>query len=316
MALTVIRPGLLTTIQDLGRFGFQKYGVIASGAMDPLSHRIANLLVGNPEQEATLEITMVGPLIEFSVPTLIAICGGDLSPALDGVSIPMYKPVLAEKGSRLSFGKARNGCRTYLAVAGGFSIAPTMNSKSTYLRAGIGGYNGRALQAGDIIPCKEWTKRVPLPANWGASRVFRIKQGPIRAIKGKEFPLFSAKSQTDFFSQPFSVTLNSDRMGYRLSGPKLTLQKPTELVSEAVSFGTIQVPSDGNPIALLADRQTTGGYPRIAAIISVDLPNIAQAKPRDTISFQEIPLAKAQQLYIKQELDIKELKARLSLIYK
>jgi antagonist of KipI len=329
--ITIIKPGLLTTIQDTGRIGFQKYGVIASGAMDQLSLRIANLLVGNRENQAAIEITILGPAIRFDSDALISICGADLAPAINGEAICMNRPIFVKKGAHLNFGPCRNGCRTYLAVAGGFDVPIVMESKSTYLRAKIGGFHGRLLKSGDRIGfltpsihagkiIGELSKKVfakPFAeAKWTVSRSFFANNSnhlSIRAMTGREFLLFNEESQEKLFRERYLITSYSDRMGYRLQGSGLMLKKQTEMVSEAVSFGTIQVPADGNPIVLLADRQTTGGYPRIAQIATVDLPALAQAKPGDTISFVKISHQEAQLLFLKREQDIKLLKRAIKL---
>jgi antagonist of KipI len=313
MSIRVIRPGLLTTIQDLGRHGFQNQGVVVSGAMDPFSLRIANLLVGNDEAEGTLEITMIGPKLQFEEDSLIAICGGNLSPDIDGKRIPAWRPVLIKKGCVLSFGSAKSGCRAYLAVAGGFDIPIIMGSRSTYLRAGFGGFHGRSLKKGDILQT-----RPPSDLSIGKTRFLYKKLGSnpyavskwsvgsnirpvynnplIRVTKGGEFDWFTESGKEQFFSNEFQVTSQSDRMGYRLLGPQLELSKPQELISEAVTVGTVQVPSDGNPIVLMADRQTTGGYPKIAQVVTVDLPVLAQVKPGEKIRFKEVSLEDAQKL--------------------
>jgi antagonist of KipI len=328
MSLKVIRPGLLASIQDLGRYGFQKYGVIISGAMDAISLRIANLLVGNEEGEAAIEVTLMGTSLSFEEDLFISITGGDISPVIDGAAVPLWRPVFVKKGSVLQFKSSKSGCRAYVAVSGGFTIPEVMNSKSTYLRGEIGGYNGRALQAGDTLSCN------PLPQNtrplfqylkskctrsfyattWyvNSEHFIHSKQAStIRVIRGAEFERFTKVSQLQFFEQEFQITPKSDRMGYRISGPIIELKESFDLISEAVTHGTIQVPQDGNPIILLADRQTTGGYPRIAQVATVDLPIIAQLKPGEKISFKEITLEEAEQLYLEQEQWIEELKVSI-----
>lgn len=319
--LKIIKGGLQTTVQDLGRCGFQKYGVIASGAMDPFAHRMANLLVGNAENDATLEIAMVGPAIEFQENAFIAFCGGDLSPELDGIPLKMWRTIAVKKGSTLKFGAPQNGCRTYLAIAGGISVPPIMNSRSTYLRAGIGGFDGRALKAGDELKTEFITaelsaalsKAADKEVDWQIPASRYYTEPIVRLIQGRQFDLFDEDSKKRIFTEPFSVSSNSDRMGYRLEGPSLSLAEPEELISEAVAFGSIQVPSDGNPIVLLADRQTTGGYPKIGQVASVDLPLIAQLKPGDRIRFKEISLEEAQKVYLEQEQQIRQLKIGINL---
>ncbi|GIM28036.1 KipI antagonist [Clostridium polyendosporum] len=331
MSIKIIRPGLLTTLQDLGRYGFQRYGVIISGAMDQFSLRIANLLLGNKENSACLEITMMGPSLLIKKDTLISICGGNLSPKIGGYPVPQWRSVYVKEGSILEFGACVSGCRAYLSVAGGFNIQEVMGSKSTYLRAEIGGFQGRSLKENDVLefsePSDEGINIIKKLSSMSESNYFaapkwfvsteilpKYSSNPIiRIIHGGEFEKFSAKSRELFFTSEFQVTSQSDRMGYRLKGSTLELSQPLEMISEAVSFGTIQVPPDGNPIVLLADRQTTGGYPKIAQVASVDLPIIAQIKPGERIRFKEISIEEAQILYIQRELDIKKLKVGLTL---
>ncbi|MGE8081012.1 biotin-dependent carboxyltransferase family protein [Peribacillus loiseleuriae] len=332
--IKIIKPGLLTTVQDLGRYGSQKYGVIVSGAMDQLSHRIANLLVGNEENEPTLEITLIGPVIEFTETALISLTGGNLSPKINGCSIDLWRPILVNKGSILSFGPCKTGCRAYLAVAGGFQVTTVMDSASTYLRAGIGGFFGRALKAGDVLSMErmssnskriiqrlstELGERDYIEATWKIDPMIsscNMGKQPIRVIEGRQYHWFTEESKQTFLQEEFMVTSQSDRMGYRLKGDPLTLATEEEMVSEAVSNGSIQVPAEGNPIVLLADRQTTGGYPKIAQIATVDLPIIAQAKPGDKLQFKLISLKDSQLIYLEREEQIKQLKIGISLLHR
>ncbi|WP_044895339.1 biotin-dependent carboxyltransferase family protein [Bacillus alveayuensis] len=325
MGIRVIRSGLLTTIQDLGRFGFQKDGVVVSGAMDAFAHRIANILVGNEESEGTLEITMIGPTLTFEEDALIAICGGEFAASIDGHAVPLWRPVFVKQGSVLEIGHCRTGCRAYLAVAGGFHIPKVMNSQSTYLMARIGGFQGRALQKGDVLLIRKprrklgsllfhkKTSLLPFTAmNWGISFELRAyfygSPKTIRVIRGAQFAEFTAQSQERFLTEPYQVTPQSNRMGYRLEGPLLERKQSTEMVSEAVTFGTVQVPAEGNPIVLMADRQTTGGYPKIAQVIAVDLSILAQTRPGEQIVFRDISFAEAQQLYLQREQELQQCK--------
>ena len=331
MSIKVITPGLLTTIQDLGRYGYQKYGVIVSGAMDSHSLRLANILVGNKEGEGVLEISLMGPSLQIENDVLLAITGGDLSPIIAGKPVPLWRPVYVKKGSVLEFGRCKSGCRTYLAVAGGFDIPLVMDSKSTYLRAGIGGFQGRALQVGDVLKVKnlqEQSLRLLeqlsqktilhsfVSTSWyiGSSH---IPQDPthvtIRVMKGSQFNQFSVESQQELLHSPFQVTTQSDRMGYRLSGPTIKLAQPLEMISEAVALGTVQVPPDGNPIILLADRQSVGGYPKIAQVAMIDIATVAQTKPGGKIWFAEITLEEAEELYCAREKDIQNLTVAIDL---
>ncbi|WP_141432171.1 biotin-dependent carboxyltransferase family protein [Bacillus sp. 03113] len=331
MSIRVMRPGLLTSIQDLGRYGFQQHGVIVSGAMDALSLRVANLLVGNEEKEAVLEMTLVGPSISFEEDSLIAITGGDLSPNINGNPVSGWRPIFVKKGSILKFGPCKEGCRTYLALAGGYDIPKKMNSKSTYLLGGIGGFNGRALKAGDVLASGSMSeksnrlfnqlklkqKESPFATTgWFVNRkeFLPLRKSPvIRVMNGRQFDLFKRSSCSEFFTLPFKVSSQSDRMGYRIAGPKIELNEKVEMISEAVTHGTIQIPPDGNPIILLADRQTTGGYPKIGQVVSVDLPLIAQTKPGEEIYFSNITHEEAEQLYLERERKLKALEAVISL---
>ena len=329
MSLSIISPGLLTTVQDLGRRGYRKEGVPTSGAMDTVALRVANLLVGNEENIAGIEITFLGPKIRFEANHLLALTGADLQPKLNGEPVKMNRPVAVRQGSVLTFGGLKTGSRAYLALSGGLAVPPVLGSQATYLRAGIGGLGGRAFKTGDVVPSAGmtelgrniWQSLVatnPSHAWAQAKWVPDPKLHPtpherphVRAIRGQEYDLFSEQSQRDFWQQDFIVTSDSDRMGYRLQGPTLTRREPGEVLSSAVAFGTIQVPNEGHPIALLADHQTTGGYPRIAQVIAADFSCLAQVPLGRKIGFREISLAEAQALYAQQEKRIAEIKQAL-----
>lgn len=329
--ITILKPGLLDTLQDLGRHGYQKYGVVTSGAMDAWGHRIANLLVGNKESESTVEMTLIGPEIRFAEDSLIALCGGDFQPTIDGTSIPMWRPIFIEKNCILKIGQARKGCRAYLAVGGGFDLPMTMNSQSTYIRAGIGGFKGRALKKNDELAYSRKSKLTKQilktltenktngsfqAAKWSVSSKLipqLSSNQEIRITRGNQFDLFNKSYTAHFLNQSFTVSSKSDRMGYRLNSPLPPPLIAEELISEAVAFGSIQVPPDGKPIILAADRQTTGGYPKIAQISACDFSLIAQAKPGDSLSFIEISLAQSQALYLKREQNLQQLKTSISL---
>jgi antagonist of KipI len=337
MSCSILRPGLLTTIQDAGRFGYQQAGVIVSGPMDLLALRLANLLVGNPAGTAGLEITLLGPTLCFEVDHLICVSGADLSATLDDQELPLNRPVAVRQGSTLAFGAARSGCRAYLALSGGLSVPTVLGSQSTYLRAQLGGLEGRALQASDVVPAPG-----PTPAGqrlhqrlhqrllgqspaqpWVAAPWYpAVDSVPaastsvtVRAIRGPDFELFTQESQEAFWQQEFTVTPNSDRMGYRLAGPELHRHTEQEIFSTAVTFGTVQVPAAGHPIVLMADHQTTGGYPRIGQIISADFSRLAQVPPGGRIRFQEVGLTEAQYWFLHQEKHFKQLQRALTLLH-
>jgi antagonist of KipI len=318
MTLQVEAPGLLSTLQDLGRRGYQHLGVGASGAMDEVSHRIANLLVGNEPGAATLEITLAGPSLRFTADTLVAVCGGDFTPRVEGLPVRRWRPVLVRAGALLEFGAAVQGARCYLAVAGGFQVPPVLRSASTNLVARFGGVQGRPLRAGDSLPT------VPLPPDRYPTLQWRFARGGdpvlnldwfaawyreleflrparLRIVPGPQWPRLTQASRTDLASAAFRVGARSDRMGIRLQGPTLALERPMEMLSSGVAPGTVQLPPDGSPILLMADRQTTGGYPRLGEVATVDLPLAAQLRPGEELRFQPVTLETAQDLYLRRE---------------
>jgi antagonist of KipI len=330
MSVSVIRPGLLTTVQDLGRPGYQHAGVPLGGALDAPALRLANLLVSNALGEAGLEITLAGPTLRFEAPHLLALTGADLSATLDGQPAPLYRPVAVQAGTVLAFGAVRAGCRAYLALAGGLGLPPVLGSCATLVRARLGGLHGRALLAGDALPAPgpsglgaALRARLALgfhgsshaAASWLAARELRpaLTTAPVlRALLGPEYAEFAPESRQAFWQQPFTVTPAADRMGYRLAGPPLVRQGGAELLSSAVAPGTVQVPPGGQPIVLLADCQTTGGYPRLAHVITADLALLAQAQPGTPLRFQEVSQAEAHALYLAQQAQLRTLATNYS----
>lgn len=330
MALKVLRAGILSTLQDLGRWGYQRYGVPVGGVMDEHSHRLANILVGNDENQATIEMTLVGPGFTLTHDTLAAVCGGDFEARLNGEPLPRARPVLARAGSVLDFGACRRGCRGYLAVAGGFGVEPVLGSRSTFLRAGFGGWHGRALRRGDILPTAA-ADRAFLPSlhqklaggrmamaypGWSATeRVELLMPGPwvLRFIPGPHWTLFSPETRDRFVHGEYRIGSSSDRQGYRLMGPLLLPSEPVSLVSSGVTFGTIQVPPDGEPIVLMASRQTTGGYPRLGEVISADVSLLAQVPPGALVRFRPVDLAAAQAVLLEHERDLARMREAVKL---
>lgn len=322
--MKVLAPGLLTTVQDLGRMGFAKQGVSPSGAMDGYALRAANLLVGNDEDAAGLEITSGGMRLEFRRRALIAICGANLSLAISGVALPSWRAIYVEDGSVVEFDDARRGWRAYFAVAGGVDVPTVMGSRSTYLRAGLGGLEGRPLRAGDLLArgragasaqramLDSGQSLGPLPfALTGRvlsdpERLYR--SGAIRFIPGPQWDMMDEADRKAFVTETFEISTRSDRMGYRLSGRELRSAKGAELISTAVLTGTVQVPPGGEPIVLLADRQTTGGYPMVAQVIRADLGAVAQLRPGDEIRFTEVTIDDAHQALRNVEQVVGELK--------
>lgn len=312
--INVLKPGVQSQLQDLGRFGFQDLGVPVCGVMDEWSHRVANLLAGNALDEATLEIVLMGPSLVFEAATQIAICGADLSPRLNGEPVAMNQRIAVAAGSQLDFGRRVSGLRTYLAVRGGFAVDPVMGSRSTYVRGGFGGFEGRALRKGDVLPVTHAASAPPAPVLDVAGRLpssDATAVTTVRVIAGEHWASFSGETQALFEASAYKISPQSDRMGYRLDGPALLRREAVELISEAMSFGTIQVPSDGQPIVLMAERHSAGGYPKIAHVISVDLPLMAQLAPQQQVRFELVNLPTAQTLYLQREETIAQLRQAL-----
>ncbi len=312
MGILVRQGGLLTTVQDLGRIGYQELGVPVSGVMDYRSAKLANILVNNEEAEALLEATVMGPTLSFTENCTISITGGNLSPQMNGIPLPMYRAVPCKAGDVLSFGAQKDGCRAYIAFAGGLEISPIMESCSTYLKAKMGGFHGRALQSGDEIPLKaahhpvpHWEKRAITPEDFSA------KNKTLRVVLGPQDDHFTEKGLHCFLHSTYAVTAQCDRMGYRLenaSGEAIEHIGDGNIISDGITMGAIQVPQEGNPIILMADRQTTGGYAKIAHVITVDLPCVAQGKFGDTVCFEQVSVQEAQALYLEELQAFEELR--------
>lgn len=321
MNIIVNKPGPLTTLQDLGRYGYQKYGVLVTGAMDSFSLRLANILVGNKPDEGALEMTIAGATLVLPKGLIFALTGADLDAKVFGQKVPRFRPIYVQEECILTMGFAKEGCRGYLAVSGGFAVKPVMNSKSTYLRAKLGGFAGRPLAAKDVLPVNEHHPKLkkfkerrsashayPLSyPMWSVPSSFIFGTDTIKVTKGLQYDWFDAASIENFFSSDYLITMASDRMGYRLEGAKLAQTTKHEMISEAVTFGSIQVPADGNPIALLADRQTAGGYAKIGQIILSDLPRMAQRTPGTKLRFELVSNKEAERLYLQQEDFLKQL---------
>ena len=315
MGIKVVKGGLLTTVQDLGRKGYRKDGIIVSGAMDTLALEIGNLLLGNHAAEAGLECTLLGPNLLFETDQLVAITGGNLSPMVDGKPVKMWRPVFIPKGAMLCFGSAIAGCRSYLTVFGGFDLPMVLGSYSTYLKAGFGGYEGRMLKKDDELPFKNIYKPKGTVFNWSAGLQLypEFSDNEIRVMKGPEYELFTGESIAGLFTDNYLITKEADRMGYRLEGPALLLTEPKEMLSSAVTFGTMQVTSNGAAILLMADHQTTGGYPRVLQVITADLTKLAQMSSGQQIRFKLVTLAEARQALLHREMQLKQLKQTITL---
>ncbi|MCM3618176.1 biotin-dependent carboxyltransferase family protein [Sutcliffiella horikoshii] len=296
----VMKPGLLTTVQDLGRTGYQEFGMVVAGAMDSYALQIGNLLVGNEKGEAALEVTIMGPELKALDDMVVAICGGNLSPKVNGKKAPMWKSFKVKKGELLEFGRPVEGARSYICVDGGYDVPVVMGSKSTYLKAQIGGFQGRALEKDDVL-YGDPSNEAPSGRSIHPDEIPSYKKEmEIRVCLGPHLEAFQESSVKTLLESKYEVTPQSDRMGYRLKGPKIDHKTSADIISEAIPLGGIQVPADGSPILLMADRQTTGGYTRIATVISYDIPLLAQAQPGTQIRFREVTIEEAQTLYQKR----------------
>lgn len=321
--LRILRAGLCSTVQDPGRIGNQHLGVPVGGAMDRLSHELANRLIGNEASAATIEMTLTGDEIEFIEDSLIAVTGADMAPVLcqadtEPRSIPQHCPVKIPSGTCVRFQAAQRGCRSYLAIAGGVDVPLLMGSRATDLRSAFGGHHGRMLRAGDELavgvpsgiaheimdqlstsgkaPCSRWFVRpVDLPS---------LACTSLRIVEGTHTSLLKLSRPERLSEIVFRVSAQSDRMGYRLSDHRLILQQHVEIFTAGAVPGTIQLPPDGNPILLMADCAPTGGYPRIGHVISADLPVAAQLRPGQLIRFEMVPLELAQDLYRQQRQNL------------
>lgn len=296
MSITVLNPGLLTTVQDLGRVGYQQFGVSVSGVMDPRAAAIGNILVGNPQGEAVLECTLMGPQLKFETDEVIAITGGDLSPTLDGQPVPTYAALAVKAGQTLRFGAPKAGCRAYIAFAGGLDIPLVMGSRSTYMKAAIGGFEGRKLQKGDALGL-----RAPVA---GYANLHQRAIAPefvprpvytLRVVLGPQDDAFTPEGVATFLGSEYTVTNEFDRMGCRMDGPAIQHKNGGDIISDGIAFGAIQVPGSGKPILMGADRQTTGGYTKIATVISADFRLLAQLKAGDKVRFEAVSVQAAQQ---------------------
>ena len=307
MGILIRKPGVATTVQDTGRFGYMGSGFSPSGVMDRRALRLANLLVDNDPDDCVLEFALAGPTLRFTTDTFIALTGADFSARLDGAEAPLYRALPVHRGSKLSFGAPRRGVYGYIAFAGGsLSVAKVMGSRSTNLKCSLGGWHGRTLAPNDYIPfAQKETDYLPMQASHELPYDdIYPKPGEIvelRVIPGPQEELFTDAGIKTFYEQTFETTVKSDRMGYRLDGPAIETIAGSDIISDGIAFGAVQVPSHGRPIIMLADRQTTGGYAKIATVASVDIPKLVQSTPGTAISFKRISVGEAQCLYREQE---------------
>lgn len=307
--MTVVKAGLLTTLQDLGRGGMQGFGVPEGGAMDRLAARLANLLVGNDEAGVVIEATLRGPVLRFSINVELAITGARVP------GLPWGRPFQVRAGEDVSLEAVEQGARVYLAVAGGFEVPLVLGGRSTCLRSGLPGIAGRALRAHDTVPMG--TARTPLPSmrpgRWFvATDSFHLPGPVVRAVRGPQADWFAPAAWHTWEAGTYRLAPQSNRMGLRLHGPPLSREGAAEMVSQGVVAGTVQVPPDGQPIVLMADRQTIGGYANLATVISIDLPKLAQLRPGDEVRFEIITMAEARRLAERREQEVARLRLALS----
>lgn len=313
--ITVLKKGMLTTVQDIGRTGFQRYGMPSSGAMDEFSLRLANVLVGNPQDEAAIEFTFTGPTLKFEEETVFAVTGGDFDLKLNGESVPMNAALCAGAGDELACGMAKAGMRGYIAFAGGLDLPLVMGSRSTGLKAKIGGLDGRALQDGDTLSLRAPVSTlVNMEKRTAPEKLLRKfpETLTVRFTFGPQDDLFSKEGKQVFVSGKYTLSQQSDRMGFRMEGPAVEKAEGTDgnIISDGICFGAIQV-TNGQPIVMMADRQTTGGYPKIGCVVRADLPDLAQRRPGEAVRFAAVSPAGAQQQYTRYLKELDKLSARL-----
>lgn len=311
MSIVVKTPGLLTIIQDGGCYGYQQYGVAPVGPMDQRAFWLGNLLAGNDKNESALEITMLGPQLQFNAPATIAVTGGDLQPTCNGEPLPMYCAINLAAGDVVSFTGPRQGCRAYLAVYGGFAVPAVMGSKSTQLKGQVGGFEGRKLQSGDVLPlCREGQTLPDADGRFMAPEHYPGGDISIAVLLGPQKDAFTDDGMKTFLSQPYTVGLEFDRMGYRLEGPAIGHTGEPGIISDGTCFGSVQVPGSGMPIVMMADHATVGGYTKIATVLSTELPKIAQSKTGDRFWFHATDIGSAQDAYIRQQEELDALQKR------
>jgi antagonist of KipI len=316
--VTVLRAPSLTTVQDLGRVDQRRQGVSVGGALDLFAARVANLLVGNAEEAALLEISLGELRLRFNDERIVAWCGGTFHARIADAEFPAGRRAVVRRGEELEFEPGERGARAWIAITGGIDVPPVLGSRSTDLRSGFGGFEGRALRDGDSLPLGKNASGKPsarlaswsAPVEWAQTARHTTV---LRVVEGSEWDEFVPESQTNFLKDPFIVTAKADRMGARLDGTELRRTNQWELPSEAVAPGAVQVAHDGQPILLLGDCQTIGGYPKIAHVITVDLQRAAQLRPNDNIRFQKVIVAEAGRLFAEQERDLQRFRVGLSL---
>lgn len=307
MAILVKDPGFATTVQDLGRYGYSHLGISPAGAADSLSFRVANLLVGNDENAAALEMTLTGATLQFEQPAIVAVAGAECSVELDGRSISCARSAQAQAGSLIKIGRMTDGARAYLAVQGGIDVPPAMGSASTHLSAKFGGFEGRLLRRGDRLYVRSAKGRARSTKSARLPLVGQPGDKILRITRGSQQDWFDSDAFATLFSNPFLVTDQSGRTGLRLKGSTIHPRITAQLLTDGVPLGAIQIPPDGQPIILSIDQQTTGGYPKIANVIAADLHLVGQLRARDPVRFAEVSIQQAIEELRRQELWIAEI---------
>ncbi|MDD4090048.1 MAG: biotin-dependent carboxyltransferase family protein [Tissierellia bacterium] len=311
-SIKVKKGGFLTTVQDLGRIGYQKFGMPVAGAMDNFSYRVANFLVGNKESEAVLEATLLGPELEFGCDMSFAVTGANMKPVLNGKEIPMWESYKVTKGDILSLGVITSGLRAYIAFSGSIEVPLLNNSKSTYLKTGIGGFKGRKILNDDELEIKVSDKIVSEKFIEPKYIPEFKRKGNVRVVLGPQDDYFTEEGINTFLSTDgYKITKEADCMGYRLGGKTIKHMEKADIISDGALFGSVQVPANGLPIILMADRQTAGGYTKIATVISTDLPMLAQMGEGSELVFEKITLEEAHKLYKEYEEKLSEIKAQI-----
>ncbi len=297
MTFKVVNPGLFSTVQDAGRFNYQAYGFSPSGAMDYRAHRLVNKMLGNDADAAVLEMTLQGMTLEVLKEAVVATAGAEAEITVDDTPYGSGVPIRVMKGETLKIGKCLSGSRIYLGVSGGFDVPEVLGSRSTHTRSGIGGFKGRTLKPGDTLRTFSGNFR---------NHMQKVKafeeDNIIRIIPGQQYERFDQEAREKLFDAEYEITKDSDRMGFRLCGPELNAESGHDVLSEPAQLGSIQVPKNGQPIILLNDRQTAGGYARIATVALADIPKLVQKSPGEPLTFEEIDVDTATELY-KEELE-------------
>lgn len=313
MTITIENGGILTTVQDEGRFGFEQFGVSSSGPMDFKSMHMGNILVGNDMGESCLEITIMGPAIRFDSHEVVAVTGGDCTPTLNKRQINMYQAFYVGPGDLLQLGVVKNGARSYLCVSGGIKVPLIMNSKSTQVGKNFGGFEGRKLKKGDVLELEKEVHDLPdMGKRCLAPYCFPQTEHEIRVIMGPQDDRFTPEGIETFLNSVYKVGAESDRQGYRLEGPLIKHKTDGNIISDGTVNGSIQVPSDGRPIVLLAEHQTVGGYTKIATVITTDLPVLGQCKVGDSIRFRAVSFGEAVKAYRDYYRELETLNKKLN----